>query len=95
MTEDLKAHYDHGVIAGMTIGLTGAIGAAMHSAGMDGIPMLAGVMGKAFLPYIPHLEKINPNDCPRLMRKWIEILTELAKDVRDRQTEAAPRIVEG
>jgi len=55
---------------------------------------LCGAMGKAFLPYLPHLEKLDLNSMPRNIRKWCEILTDLANDVKARQADAEPRIIE-
>ncbi len=94
MTPDEKQIYDRGIIHGMTVAVTGMVGSVMHAAGIDGIPMLAGAMGKAFLPYLPHLERLDMNSMPRNIRKWCEILTDLANDVKARHAEAEPRIIE-
>lgn len=85
MTPEEKEIYERGGIHGMSVTLSGMIGAAVHSAGINAIPMMAAVMGKCFMPYIGHLEKLDPNSMPRNIRKWVEILIDLAKDVKEKQ----------
>lgn len=85
MTPEEKEIYDRGGLHGMSVTLSGMIGATIHCAAIDTVPMLAAVMGKCFMPYIPHLEKLDPNSMPRNIRKWVEILIDLARDVKEKQ----------
>lgn len=95
MNEEQKAAYDTGVIAGMSVAITGMIGSSIHCAGIDTIPMLAAVLGKSFAPYIFTVERINPQDCPRNIRKFLELIKDLVADVKEKQRATESKIIPG